>query len=67
MSKATERQWRVQVRRWHDSDWENKGLFETREAARKKARELREPRITGQMLEPGYSFGNTRVVKYQKK
>ena len=68
MSKATDTQWRVQVRKSRKHAWRFKGLYETREAARICAWHYR---VYGEdAMEPGaagYGFGNTRVVKYQKK
>lgn len=58
MSKATDTQWRIQARKSRKHVWKNEsGLYETRSSARwwqKGARAI-------------YGFGNTRVVKYQKK
>lgn len=69
MSKNLKTQWRVQVRKSRGHYWVNKGLFETREEARRDAVEKRalsvvrdERRIIG--TANGYGFGNTRVVKY---
>lgn len=67
MSKATDTQWRVQVRKSRNHAWKNKGLFETRSAAREDAVEMREWDYCAGQGWHGYGFGNTRVVKYQKK
>lgn len=56
--------WRVQVRVNRNFKWKNKGLYETREAARYEAAWLREYRSVGEYYELGYGFGNTRVVRH---
>lgn len=58
--------WRVQVRKSRKHKWQNKGLFETREAARKEATYQRVlfARFSSEMVNIGYGFGNTRVVKH---
>ena len=71
MSKNLKTQWRVQVRRSRAHKWVNKGLFETRSAARESAVGLRAYRIVREnnhmkALVDGYGFGNTRVIKYVK-
>lgn len=64
MSKATDQQWRVQVRAGRNKPWKNKGLWETREDARLAAKTERRYGINGKYI--GYGFGNTRVVRYVK-
>ena len=69
MSKNLKTQWRVQVRKSRAHKWVNKGLFETRDAARDEASYQRTSVIAGydHIGEYfGYGFGNTRVVKYIK-
>lgn len=71
MSKATQTQWRVQVRKSRTAAWKNhSGLFETRKDAREESKFCRSithiPPGTRRRV-PLYGFGNTRVVKYQKK
>lgn len=61
MSKATDQQWRVQVRKSRAHKWVNKGLWEVRRMARDSAWAYR----TGQISDP-YGFGNTRVIPYVK-
>lgn len=70
MSKNLNTQWRVERRLSRKHKWVKAGLFETREAARHRAAVLRHPHFPiypkfGE-LQPGYGFGNTRVVKYVK-
>lgn len=69
MSKATDTQWRVQVRKSRNHKWVNKWLCETRHDARFKAYMRREHGFyeSNGLLTPPVGFGNTRVVKYQKK
>ena len=59
---STKVKWRVQVRRSRAHKWVNKGLFETREAARLEAWNLRYRFIKGTYDVPG--FGNTRTVRH---
>ena len=69
MSKATDTQWRVQVRKSRNHAWTNRsGLFETREDAREQAVYMRVGRMCAGQLMPGtgYGFGNTRVIPYVK-
>lgn len=63
---STKVMWRVQVRRGVGLKWQNKGLYETRDAARYQAAYLREGRWReGEVMpETGYGFRNTRVLKY---
>jgi len=61
---STKIQWRVQVRRSRAHKWVNKGLFETRSAARKRAASMRSDIFAVGWKTIG--FGNTRVVRYQK-
>lgn len=65
--------WRVQVRRAYHLKWQNKGLFETRDAARWQAKLMRSLHHAegktpgggiGLYTYAGYGFGNTRVVKH---
>lgn len=65
--------WRVQVRRAYHLKWQNKGLFETRDAARWQAMLMRSLHavevdmgggVVGNVTAAGYGFGNTRVVKH---
>lgn len=67
MSKNLKKQWRVQVRRSRKHAWRNKGLFETRSAARTNAWMYREVNggSVGIDRQP-VGFGNTRVVGYSK-
>ena len=67
MSKNLKTQWRVQVRRSRNHAWRNKGLFETRNAARTNAWMYREINggSAGVDRRP-VGFGNTRVIKYMK-
>lgn len=69
MTAATKVQWRVQVRLEGSKRWLNKGLYETREAARERAKVYREhfttERDTGHEYEP-FGFGNTRIRRYVK-
>ena len=60
MSKATEKQWRVQVRAEYGKPWKNKGLFETRSRAREEAWWFRDGFIDC------VGFGKTRVIPYVK-
>ena len=71
MSKATDQQWRVQVRKSRAHKWVNKGLFETRNSAREQCSMLRGDYWGGCYAEgsdsrPCYGFGNTRVISYVK-
>ena len=72
MSKNLKTQWRVQARTSRAHQWVNRGLWETRAAARVSARALRSKTIVWDTWnEPkrvigGYGFGNTRVIKYVK-
>lgn len=66
MSKATDTQWRVQIRAARGKKWNNRGLFETRAAAREDAIERRQWDYVAGRGWHGWGFGNTRVVKYQK-
>lgn len=69
MSKNLKKQWRVQVRRSRAHKWVNKGLFETREAARDKVKFIRENNhyeVGNPRVVQAYGFGNTRVVPYVK-
>ena len=68
MTISTKVQWRVQVRKSRTAKWQNKGLFETRNAAREQAAYLRGGRMCNGEILPGtaYGFGNTRVVRYEK-
>jgi hypothetical protein len=54
MASNTQKQWRVQTKA-KNGNWVNRGLFETRERAREKARWLRL-----------YLGGETHVVPYIK-
>ena len=65
MSKNLNTQWRVQVRKSRAHKWVNKGLFETRDAARAEALALR-CGWSPNHWDLSYGFGNTRVVKYVK-
>ncbi|MBT2326100.1 hypothetical protein J7E62_27605 [Variovorax paradoxus] len=68
MTASTKVQWRVQVRKSRTHKWMNKGLFETRKAARDQAVYMRGGRMRDGCIVPntGYGFGNTRVVRYEK-
>lgn len=62
--------WQVQVRLSRAHAWRSKGLFETRRNARFHAQWMRDGIIvndkTGRQDGP-YGFGNTRVVRFEKK
>lgn len=67
---STAIQWRVQVRKSRKHAWRNKGLFETRAVARVHARYLRWLHAVPNAknyVHPGYGFGNTRVVRYERR
>lgn len=57
--------WRVQVRKSRNHKWTNKGLFETREAARESVARFRVGWFW-QDLHDGtvVGFGNTRVIRH---
>lgn len=66
---STKVKWRVQVRKSRAHKWVNKGLFETRSAARTEAAEFRYERTyfhSGFCQDLCYGFGNTRVVRHVK-
>ena len=67
MNKNLKTQWRVQKRKSRAHKWANKGLFETRSAARLSASMHRDFHefINGRFVPPA-GFGNTRVIKYVK-
>lgn len=68
MSKNLKKQWRVQTKSAKGT-WVNRGLFETRSAARRRCSELRGAwsQADGVVTtSSGYGFGNTRVVPYVK-
>lgn len=67
---STSKQWRVQVKA-KTGRWINKGLFETRDAARDQAYMLRVWGPDGvkdgvMAVMKGVGFGNTRVIPYVK-
>lgn len=68
---STAIQSRVQVRKSRKHAWRNKGLFETRERARMAATILRGWDVDGKYWKgesaDGYGFGNTRVVRYERR
>lgn len=66
MTTSTKVLWRVQVRKSRSHKWINKGLFETRDAARAQAAYLREGRMRAGEIMPGtgLGFGRTRVCRY---
>ncbi|WP_143694702.1 hypothetical protein [Variovorax sp. JS1663] len=68
MTSSTKVLWRVQVRKSRAHKWVNKGLYETRDAARAQAHYLRTGRVRGGevLWDTAYGFGNTRVVRYEK-
>lgn len=62
--------WQVQYRKSRKHAWKTRaGRFETRDLARAQALYMREGRMRNGKLMPdtGYGFGNTRVVRYEKK
>lgn len=60
---STRVMWRVQVRKSRNHKWMNKGLFETRAAARYNAVQQRHISVFGPLFAaPG--FGNTRIVRH---
>lgn len=65
MTSSTGVQWRVQTRKSKAHKWVNKGLFETRDAARLSARLHRSCYCYegAARVEPR-GFGNTRIVRY---
>lgn len=66
---STAIQWRVQVKA-KTGNWINKGLFETRAVARVHAKYLRGLHTVPNAknyVHPGYGFGNTRVVRYERR
>ena len=65
MTAATSILWRVQCRKSRSHSWFNKGLFETRDAAREEASYQRWHGVSKDEA-TGYGFGNTRVVRYVK-
>lgn len=67
---STAIQWRVQVRKSRKHAWRNKGLFETRSVARFHAQWLRDALIVDgktNSFSGEYGFGNTRVVRYERR
>ena len=62
----TDISWRVQVRKSRDHKWQNKGLFETRDAARYEAGCLRDGYCGPTGFHDGLGYGNTRVVRHVK-
>lgn len=60
--------WRVQVRKSRGHKWVNKGLYETRGAARYHAGWLRYWGTIGKtgLVTGHYGFGNTRVIRYER-
>lgn len=58
---STKVKWQVQVRKSRDHKWIVKGTFETRDAARWRAGELRDGFWGGAN---GVGFGNTRTVRH---
>ncbi len=59
--------WRVQVRKSRAHKWVNKGLFETRKAARLSAQLFREHlHLVDKRFAGPFGLGNTRVVRYEK-
>lgn len=67
MSKNLKTQWRVQTKSVKTGNWRNRGLFETRAAARRSATLYRECMVweSGRFVNP-FGFGNIRVIKYVK-
>lgn len=67
MTAATQILWRVQTKA-STGNWINRGLYETRDAARAQAAYLRDDKWRNGLQIPntGYGFGNTRVVRYVK-
>jgi len=64
--------WRVQVRKSRAHKWVNKGLFETREAARDRAAYMRvgyaiRDAAGNTKVHEGVGFGNTRVLRHVGK
>lgn len=61
---STKTLWRVQVRNARGLKWRNKGLFETRAAARYMAAYMRDLHVIDATAISGYGFGNTRVIPH---
>jgi hypothetical protein len=61
---STRVKWRIQVRKGKGLVWRNRGLYETRSAARYVATYMRDMHIVDGVVSYGYGFGNTRVIRH---